>query len=183
MARLRTRRSLCRNPPLGGEDELAGDSLRASIKGNNTPTYSLAVSWAPTFAPPSIDELFKRFMKAYFESNQEPRQPPKKRKQSLKAKVLDVYYGKLQIDCYYFCQQYEDHFETSRVTETNRTLFAVFFLCENISVQCTRFKHCQSEKVAPIIWIEFKSFLQKNLGESKSFVNNIWKKLKRDSQY
>ena len=40
-----------------------------------------------------------------------------------------------------------------------------------------------SEKLTPITWIEFKAFLQKNLGKSKSFVNNIWKKLKRDSQY
>ena len=31
--------------------------------------------------------------------------------------------------------------------------------------------------------IEFKAFLQKNLGESKSFVNSIWKKLKKNSQY
>ena len=46
-----------------------------------------------------------------------------------------------------------------------------------------QFKRCRSEKVDPITWAEFKAFLQKNLGESKSFVNSIWKKLKKDSQY
>ena len=57
------------------------------------------------------------------------------------------------------------------------------FVCRNISVQWTQFKRCQGEKVAPITCIEFKVFLQKNLGEFKSFVDSIWKKLKRDYQY
>ena len=46
-----------------------------------------------------------------------------------------------------------------------------------------QFKRCQSKKVAPITWAEFKAFLQKNLGKSKLFVDSIWKKFKRDSQY
>ena len=41
----------------------------------------------------------------------------------------------------------------------------------------------RDEEVAFITWTEFKAFLRKNLGESKSFVNSIWKKIKRDSQY
>ena len=41
----------------------------------------------------------------------------------------------------------------------------------------------QDKELTPIIWTEFKAFLQKNLEESKSFVNSIWRKLKRDSQY
>ena len=32
------------------------------------------------------------------------------------------------MDCYQFCQQYEDHFETAGVTGPNRVLFAVLFL-------------------------------------------------------
>ena len=32
-------------------------------------------------------------------------------------------------------------------------------------------------------WAEFKEFLQKNLGDSRAFVDSIWKKVKRDSQY
>ena len=46
-----------------------------------------------------------------------------------------------------------------------------------------QFKCLRGKKVAFITWVEFKAFLQKNLGESKSFVNSIWKKLKKDSQY
>ena len=122
-------------------------------------------------------------MKAYLESNQGPKQPLEEREQLLKAKVSDVYYGKSHIDFYHFCQQCEDYFETSWATGTNRTLFAAFFLPGNISVQWTQFKHCRGGEVATITWIEFKAFLRKNLGESKSFVDSIWKKLKRDSQY
>ena len=32
-------------------------------------------------------------------------------------------------------------------------------------------------------WTEFKAFLWKNLGDSRVFVDGIWSKLKRDSQY
>ena len=48
----------------------------------------------------------------------------------------------------------------------------------------TEYKRChQGKKPTPITWTEFKVFLRKNLRESKSFVDSIWRKLKRDSQY
>ena len=87
------------------------------------------------------------------------------------------------MDCYPFRQQCEDHFESSRATGTNRTPFAASFLRGNISVRWTQFKRRRGGEVALITWTEFKAFLQENLRESKSFVNSIWKKLKRDSQY
>ena len=39
------------------------------------------------------------------------------------------------------------------------------------------------DEPTPITWTEFKAFLRKTLGESKSFFDSIWRKLKRDSQY
>ena len=42
-------------------------------------------------------------MKAYLESNQGFSQSPAECEQFLKTKVLDVYYGKLHMDCYYLC--------------------------------------------------------------------------------
>ena len=138
----------------------------------------------PAPAPPSSNELFKQFMRAYLESNQGLKQPPTERERSLKAKVPEVYYGKLHMDCYHFCQQCKDHFKTFGATGTNRILFAAFFLHGNISVYWTQYKRRhQGEELTPITWTEFKAFLRKNLGESKSFVDSIWKKLKRDSQY
>ena len=32
-------------------------------------------------------------------------------------------------------------------------------------------------------WQEFKNFFQKNLRNSRAFVNSIWKKVKRDFKY
>ena len=123
-------------------------------------------------------------MGAYLESNQGPKQPPTEREQSFKAKILEVYYGKSHMDCYHFCQQCKDHFETAGATKTKRTLFAAFFLCGSISVRWTQYKRRhQGKELTPITWTEFKAFLRKNLGESKSFVNSIWRKFKRDFQY
>ena len=32
-------------------------------------------------------------------------------------------------------------------------------------------------------WLEFKNFLQKNLGDSRAFVDNLWSKFRRHLQY
>ena len=32
-------------------------------------------------------------------------------------------------------------------------------------------------------WAEFKDFFRKNLGDSRAFIDSIWKKVKRDFQY
>ena len=32
-------------------------------------------------------------------------------------------------------------------------------------------------------WAKFKAFFWKNLGDSQAFIDGIWSKLKRDSQY
>ena len=111
---------------------------------NPTPGPALVFALIPTPVPAPVptltpvlsssDELFRQFMKAYLKSNQDPRQPLAKRKQLFKAKVPQVYYGKLHIDCYHFCQQCEDYFETAKATGANRTLFVAFFLHKNISV-------------------------------------------------
>ena len=177
---------LARNPgPVRG---LYSDSTSPALFCNPTPgpklVFALNPASIPVPAPPSSNELFKQFMRAYLESNQGPRQPLVERKQSLKAKVPEVYYGKSYMDCYHFCQQCEDHFETAGATGTNRTPFAASFLRGSISVRWTQYKRRhRGEELTPITWTEFKAFLRKNLGESKSFVDSIWRKLKRDSQY
>ena len=95
-----------------------------------------------------------------------------------------MYYGKLHIDCYHFCQQFKDYFETAGAIGTNRTFFAVFFLYGNISLRWMQYKRChQNKELTSITWTEFKAFLQKNLKKSKSFVDSIWKKLKQDFHY
>ena len=118
MARPRTRRSLCRNPLPGGEDELVGGLLRDPTKGSNTPTPSPSVFQAQTPAstqaptPLSNKGLFQQFMKAYLENqNQNQNQAPSPapiqaeiREQLLKARFPDLYYGNSHLDYYRFCQ-------------------------------------------------------------------------------
>ena len=123
---------------------------------------------------PSFDKWFRQFIKAYLELNQGPRQPPAERERFFKAKVPDVYYRKSYMDCYHNSQQCKDHFETAGATRVNRTPFAAFFLCGSISIQWTQYKRRhRGEEPTSITSTEFKTFLWKNLGKSKSFVDSI----------
>ena len=137
MAKPCARRSPCWNPRPAGEDELAGAAL---TKGNGTPTPTFVVSRAPTSAlataptvVPSLDnELFKQFMKAYLEAQVPARIAPEidkePRKQLFKAWFPNLYYDNLHMDCYQFCQQCKDYFETAGAKRPNRILFAALFL-------------------------------------------------------
>ena len=50
-----------------------------------------------------------------------------------KAKTLDVYHNGSHIECYNFCQQYEDQFTTIGATGLNQIPFAAFFLWDQIN--------------------------------------------------
>ncbi len=50
----------------------------------------------------------------------------------LKPRNLDLYYGHLHIECYYFCLQYEDHFEIAGSLGHKRVPFAAGFLKDRI---------------------------------------------------
>ena len=123
------------NLPPTRKDELAG---AAPTEGSGTPTPTPvvfcaptpALATAPTIASSSDNKLFKRFMKAYLEA-QVPSQTevdPKPRKQPLKARFPDLYYGNSHMDYYQFCPQCKNHFETAGAKGPNRILFAALFL-------------------------------------------------------
>ena len=85
-------------------------------------------------------------MQAYIEDRRPPisAQAPalvEPKEQSVKARFLDLYFGKSHLDCYWFCQQYQDHFDTARANRDNRTPFATFFLRDGISPRWTQYKH------------------------------------------
>ena len=86
------------------------------------------------------------------------------------------------MDCYHFCQQCENYFETSGATGMNRTPFAATFLRGAISLRWAQHKR-RHERATPITWSEFKAFLRKDLGSSQAFIDSIWSKFRRDSQY
>ena len=140
MARPRIRRSPRRNPLPGGEDELARGPPGASTKGSNTPTPSSPASRAQTPASAQASTsssnkgLFQQFIKAYLENQNKNQAPPpapiqaELREQLLKARFPDLYYGNSHLDCYRFCQQCEDHFDTAGASGPNRIPFAALFL-------------------------------------------------------
>ena len=96
------------------------------------------------------------------------------RESPLKARFLDLYYGKSHMDCYQFCQQCEDHFETAGATGPNRVSFAASFLRGPINFCWHQHKlRHQGEGMDPVAWVKFKVFLRKNLGDSRAFVDSI----------
>ena len=103
-------------------------------------------------------------------------------KQPLKAWTPETYWSKSHMECYHFCQQYEDHFKTSSTTEMNRIPFVASFLCGSISIRWAQYKR-RHESVTPITWSDFKTFLRKDLGSLQAFIDSIWSKFRRDSQY
>ena len=100
----------------------------------------------------------------------------------LKTRTPETYWGKSHMECYYFCQQCEDHFETSGATRINCTPFAALFFRGFISLRCAQHKR-RHKSATPITWSEFKAFLQKDFGSSQAFIDSIRSKFRRDSQY
>ena len=88
---------LARNP--GSVESPHSGSTSPALSRNPTPGPNLVFALiptpvpAPTPAPVAIDELFKKFMKAYLKINQGPRQSLAEHEQTLKAKILEVYYS------------------------------------------------------------------------------------------
>ena len=177
-----TRRSPCVDPPAeipGEQDELAGTLGRSDASSDEAPTPPKAPT-LPFIFPPAED-FFTKFLKMFIETIQaqalaEPQERP------LKARTPETYWGKSHMECYHFCQQCEDHFETSGATGMNRTPFAASFLRGSISLRWAQHKR-RHESATPITWPEFKAFLRKDLGSSQAFIDSIWSKFRRDSQY
>ena len=75
-------------------------------------------------------------MKVFMEMTQAQAQAlAEPRERSLKARIPENYFGKSHIDCYHFCQQYEDYFEMFGTIGINRTLFATTFFHDSISLK------------------------------------------------
>ena len=64
----------------------------------------------------------------------------------------------------------------------NCILFVATFLHGPISLRWAQHKW-RHKHVTPIIWSEFKAFLRKALGSSHAFIDSIWSKFRKDSQY
>ena len=148
-----------------------------------TPAPSTEEATGPAkYTEEDLQRITKLCMESFLQAQGSRHEGP--REGQLKARFPDLYYGKSHMECYHFCQQCEDHFDTAGATGSNRTPFAASFLRGRISFRWHQHKRrSQGEEVGPLSWIEFKAFLRKNLGDSRAFVDATWSRIKRDSQY
>ncbi len=92
----------------------------------------------------------------------------------LKSWNPDLYYGNSHMECDYFCQQCEDHFEVAGLLGHKHVPFAAGFLKDRILNRWQQHKtRMQRNRLAPMTWNEFKAFLRKSLGESNAFVDHV----------
>ena len=131
----------------------------ASVETTPTPSAASALFQVPASALASVlytqedlQRITKLCMDLFFQGNcqEEPREG------QLKAQFPDLYYGKSHMECYHFCQQCEDHFDTAGATGSNRTPFAASFLRGRISFRWHQ--HKRRGQVGPLPWIDFKAF-------------------------
>ena len=77
------------------------------------------------------EEDLQKILKTVLKAQACPSDGP--RKKALKARSPDVYCSKFNMECYNFCQQYNDHFATAGAKSLNRTLFATSSLRDSIN--------------------------------------------------
>ena len=174
-----------RGPSSSSEPDELANNLESSVFSDAV--ASTLGAFAPGASAPAPDDLqrvTKLRMGAFIQGQANRLEPDQQglRERPLKARLPDLYYGKSHMECYYFCQQCEDHFDTAGATGPNKTSFAASLLRGRISLRWHLHKQ-RVEGAAPLSWVEFKAFLRKNLGDSRAFVDSIWNKVIRDSQY
>ena len=155
MAGPRAQRSPRRNPLPAGKDELAGAALGAPTNDNGTSSHTSAVSRVPTPAPApplapaelvakytdaDLQRATKLALKLFVQGQkwaQSQMAPPalEPRERTFKARFPDHYYSNSPMDCYQFCQQCEDYFETAGAKRLNKIPFAALFLRGSVTQQ------------------------------------------------
>lgn len=90
---------------------------------------------APALEPAPASELTDVLLRQLIESCIEQARDQLKRdnyNRPLKPRNPDLYYCNLHMECYYFCQQCEDHFDVAGSQEHKRVPFAAGFLRDHI---------------------------------------------------
>ena len=190
--------SSCRNPLPIGKDKLArATPTNDSKTPTHTPALFLALPSAPPLAPtPAATDSTVRYLKSnlqqIFKTVVEARPPAFALKvlvflngpceRSLKVSFPELYRGKTHIKYYNFIEQCEDYFATAKVKRPNRIPFAATFFWKQALFwwQQPKAKNADETKVR-FTWEEFKAFFCQSLWELWTFVDSIWKTIRRDS--
>ena len=157
MAGSHLHRSPYRNPPgTGGDKSARGTQWPPPANGSNsslptpppanscilTPAASCTSTPVPAFTPTPTPVLapakytdagFYQFMKVFMDIQRCSRTYEGPRESLFKAYFPNLYYRKSHIDCYQFCLQFEDYFETAGAAGPNCVLFAALFLYRPIN--------------------------------------------------
>ena len=107
----------------------------------------------PPAVEPPIAKYTEEDLQRIFRTVLEARAPPSDGacEKPLNARSPDVYYGKSHMECYNFCQQYEDHFATAGAKGPNRIPFAASFLRDRINFRWQQYKRKhEAESTVPI---------------------------------
>ena len=100
----RSRKTVASTPPISRSDSKS-DELGALEKGTPAPSHmSTPALVEPTLASKYSEADLIRILKIFLETKGLKPKAEVPRKRPLKAKIPDVYFEKLHIDCYYFCQ-------------------------------------------------------------------------------
>ena len=180
------RRSFCVNTPVDSAwelDELAGAYGLAKRFNAKSDEASAPLEAFTLPLVPLMENFFTKFMKVFMKTTQAQAQAlAKPWKRPLKARTPNTYFVKSHMDCYHFCQQCENYFKTSGAIEMNYTPFATTFLHGTVGLRWVQYKR-RHKNTTLITWPEFKNFLWKDLEDSQAFIDSIWSKFRRDSQY
>ena len=129
----RSRKANAFAPPAFKSDSKS-DELKVPEKGNPAPSHVSAPALVESTLALKYNKTdLIKILKIFLETKSQEPKAEVPCEQPLKAKVPDVYFGKLHMDCYHFCHQCKDYFKIADTTRSNHTLFAILFLCEKIN--------------------------------------------------
>lgn len=154
MTRLRT----CHNPPPTGKNKFARNALKVSTKGSGTlilipivfhapiPASTQALASAQTFASAlglpgmytnmNLQRVTRLTSLELFIKGQEHSQLQTNSvfcNCSFNAMNINLYYGSSYMKCYYFCRQYEDHFDMTGTMSPQYISFVALFFWDKIN--------------------------------------------------
>ena len=115
-------------------DKLAGQgpARKSNVRSNKAHTPPEAPT--PTLVSPISEDLFTKFIKVFIETTQ-VREQLEPQERAIKARTSETYFGNYHMDCYHFCQQCEDYFETSGAIGMNCIPFVATFFRGAISLR------------------------------------------------
>ena len=102
-----------------------------------TPTPAPALAFVPgppeRYTDENLQKAIKLALELFVKGQKHGQANSAPRNRALKARNPDLYYRSSHMECYYFCQQCEDYFDTPGAKGYKRVPFATSFLWDRIN--------------------------------------------------